>query len=281
MARCRHCGEGAGFLRSVHKECARAHRQARSTIAGWAATAALDPAFDGESLEKELLVIRSEGRIGTDDLRAALVSGVGAAVESALDEDLLSPEEEKAIMSFRDHFALGDEPSMRRVQTLVTQGVVLRHVYEGTVPQVDFTVNGFERLPFNLQKSEQLVWLTTNVSYHKMKTRREYRGSSTGMSVRVARGVYLRQSAFRGHPVEITETVKADTGLLGLTTKHIYFHGQQERFRVRYDKIVSFEPYENGLGYMRDLARAKPETLETPRSDGWFLYNLVTNLAQL
>ena len=69
--------------------------------------------------------------------------------------------------------------------------------------------------------------------------------------------------------------------ILAITTKHIYFHGQQERFRVRYDKIVSFEPYENGLGYMRDLARAKPETFETPGNDGWFLYNLVTNLAQL
>ncbi len=281
MARCRFCGEGAGFLRSFHKDCSRAHRQARSSIVSRAAAGALAPALDGDALERELFDLCSEGRVGKNDFREALVSGFEVAVEKALDDELLSHEEEAAMTRFQDRFGLAGDPSMHKAQTRITQGTVLRQVCEGSVPEVNFSLNGSSHVPFNLQKSEQLVWLMANVDYYQMKTRREFRGSSTGMSVRIAKGVYLRQSAFRGHPVEITETVKADTGLLGLTTKHIYFHGQQERFRVRYDKIVSFEPYENGLGYMRDLARAKPETFETPGNDGWFLYNLVTNLAQL
>ena len=280
MARCRHCGEGAGFLRSVHKDCARSYRQAHGAIASRAAVAALAPSLDGRELEKELLTLRAEGRLGENDFRMALVEGFETAVERALDDELLSRDEEAAITRYQDHFGLSADPSMRIAQARVTQGVVLRQVREGTVPEVNFSLGGSGHLPFNFQKSEQLVWLMANVDYHQMKTRREFRGGSTGVSVRVAKGVYLRQSAFRGHPVEVTETVK-DTGLLGLTTKHVYFHGEQERFRVRYDKIVSFEPYENGLGFMRDLARAKPETFKTAGDDGWFLYNLVTNLAQL
>ena len=46
--------------------------------------------------------------------------------------------------------------------------------------------------------------------------------------------------------------------MLGLTTRQIYFAGARKKFRVRYDKIVSFEPYEDSFGVMRDTQTAKP-----------------------
>ena len=45
------------------------------------------------------------------------------------------------------------------------------------------------------------------------------------------------------------------------------------------DGIVAFEPYEDGFGIMRDAQTAKPQTFVT--GDGWFVYNLATNLAQM
>ena len=47
----------------------------------------------------------------------------------------------------------------------------------------------------------------------------------------------------------------------------------------RYDQIVSSEPYEDGFGIMRDTQTAKPQTFIT--GDGWFVYNLAVNLAQM
>ena len=67
--------------------------------------------------------------------------------------------------------------------------------------------------------------------------------------------------------------------MLGLTTKQIYFSGSRKRFRVRYDRIVTFDPYDDGSGIMRDAQTAKPQTFRT--GDGWFAYNLATNLAQM
>ena len=67
--------------------------------------------------------------------------------------------------------------------------------------------------------------------------------------------------------------------MLGLTAKHIYFAGSRKRFRVRYDKIVSFDPYEDGFGNLRGAQMAKPQTFRT--GDGWFAYNLAANLAHL
>ena len=58
----------------------------------------------------------------------------------------------------------------------------------------------------------------------------------------------------------------------------VYFAGPKKKFRVRYDRIVSFEPYDDGFGIMRDAQTAKPQMFRT--GDGWFPYNLATNLAQ-
>ena len=124
------------------------------------------------------------------------------------------------------------------------------------------------RVPFNLIKSETLVWVIDSADYLETLVRRERRGTSHGISVRVVRGLYYSPRQFRSRPIEWEETVHQDTGLLGLTTKHIYFAGNRKKFRVRYDRIVSFDPYDDGFGIMRDAQTAKPQTFRT--GDGWF-----------
>ena len=64
-----------------------------------------------------------------------------------------------------------------------------------------------------------------------------------------------------GRPIEWEETIHAYTGLLGLITKHLYYAGSREKFRVRYDRIVSFDPYDDGFGIMRDAKTANPQAL--------------------
>ena len=128
-------------------------------------------------------------------------------------------------------------------------------------------------------KSETLIWVIQGVDYLETVVRRERQGSSHGLSIRVARGLYYRPSTFRSRPIEWEETIHADTGLLGFTTKHLYFAGSRKKFRVRYDRIVSFEPYQDGFGIMRDAQTAKPQTFRT--GDGWFPYNLAVNLSQM
>ena len=152
---------------------------------------------------------------------------------------------------------------------------MIRDVIRGVVPQHQ-RVNG--AVPFNLMKSEQLVWVIQGVDYLETVTRRERRGTSHGVSIRVARGLYYSPRQFRSRPTEWEETVHADTGLLGLTTKHIYSAGARKKFRVRYDRIVAFDPHEDGSGIMRDAQTAKPQASRT--GDGWSACNLAANLAQ-
>ncbi len=232
--------------------------------------------FDGNTHRNELAATLEESELSSVEQQLLLAQAWEAAVEGSLEDGILTLDEENALVRYLRHFDLS--------QTLVdTNGAyqnmiksaVIREAAEGLIPE-RLTLKS--RPPFNLMKSEQLVWLIDGVGYYEVKTRRERRGASHGVSIRVAKGLYYSPRTFRSRAVEWEETVHEDTGLLGVTSKHIYFHGSRKRFRIRYDRIVSFEPYEDGIGVMRDAQTAKPQTFRT--GDGWFIYNLVTNLAQ-
>ena len=117
------------------------------------------------------------------------------------------------------------------------------------------------------------------VDYIETVVRRKRRNTSHGLSIRVAKGLYYRPSTFRSRVIEKEETIHQDTGMLGFTTKHIYFACWKKMFRVRYDRIAEHEAFANGFGIMRDAQTAKPQAFKT--GDGWFAYNLAVNLAQM
>ena len=58
----------------------------------------------------------------------------------------------------------------------------------------------------------------------------------------------------------------------------ITFSGTRKKFRVSSDEIMDFDPYDDGFGIMNDTQTANPQVFWT--GDGWFSYNLATNLAQ-
>ena len=208
--------------------------------------------------------------------RAALLQAWEAAVAGSLENGVLSLDEENALVRYMRHFYLSQSDLDRNgAYRNMVKSAIIREAAEGIVPnRLGKTVPH----PFNLTKSEQLVWVVADVDYYEVKTRRQRQGSSHGLSIRVAKGIYYRPSIFQSQTVEWEETVHEDTGLLGVTSKHLYFHGSRCGFRIRYDRIVSFEPFTDGIGVMRDAQTAKPQSFRT--GDGWFIYNLVVNLAQ-
>ena len=209
--------------------------------------------------------------------RSMLVRAWETAVQGALEDGVISLDEEHALLLYLHHFDLSSaDVNVNGAHTTLVKAGAIRELAQGIIPERQ-KLSG--RVPFNLMKSESLVWVFEGVDYIETVTRRETHGSSQGLSIRVMRGVYYRPSSFRSRTVEWDETGRVDTGLLGLTTKHIYFAGSKKRFRVRYDRIVTFEPYEDGVGIMREAQTAKPQTFIT--GDGWFAFNMATNLAQM
>ena len=194
---------------------------------------------DGEARLQDLDGALRQAGFPQDSRHQLLVRAWEAAVERAIEDGVIAPGRGElpgpVPGPLRDPGPRGER---QRAHTSLIQAAVIRDVTQVIVPQRQ-NIQG--QVPFNLMKSEQLVWVIQGVDYLETVVRRERRGSSQGLSIRVARGLYYRPSTFRSRPMEWEETVHAGTGMLGLTTKHIYFAGSRKRFRVWYDRIISLE----------------------------------------
>ena len=275
MGKCIYCGKDAGFLRSSHKECREKHETGKTEILRLASSAAsgdLDLRSAGDSIRE----VASASYVDSGLLKSLLIRAFEDALNRALDDDILTREEEESLSAYMDHFELDQQDlDVNGAYTRLVKAGVLRDILEGRIPE-RVKVQG--TLPFNLQKSEKLVWVFQDVPYFEIRTRTAYRGGYKGVSIRVAKGVYYRVGGFRGNPVVTTQMVLI-AGILGVTNKHVYFTGSAKSFRIRYDRIVSFSPFSDGIAIQRDAARAKPQVFKT--GDGWFTYNLLVNLANL
>ena len=243
-----------------------------------AANAAIEGAAASCGLEEELTAMATFSRIPTSDVRSILVRGWVSAAGSVLDDHIISRDEEDALTGYIGAFDISSDEvrsveGAAKVVNRLHYSRVIRELKEGKLPETSA-----DELPFNFMKSEALVWVFHNVQYLEDKIRRERVGGSTGGTVRVAKGVYIRNSSFSSRTVETEVTEHIDTGTLALTTKHMYFSGARKKFRVRFDRIVSFDSFSNGIGITRDVQNARMQTFVV--DDAWFVCNLTSMLAE-
>lgn len=276
MADCDLCGKKAGLFRRRHEECLKIHERGAAEIIEIIAQAATS-AGPMESLLSRVEGVASKSYIASRNLPELMVKGWESAVDRALDDDLLTTEEEVSLGRLAEVVGLSRELlDASGARTKLVKACVIRELLADKLPH-RVKISG--TLPFNLQKTEDIVWLFNDVSYYEERTTTTYSGGYQGISLRVAKGVYYRTGGFRGHPTPVTKTVQVDNGVLAATGRHLYFAGKSKSFRVPYSKIVTFTPYQDGIGIHRDAMTAKPQLLIT--GDGWFTFNLVTNLARI
>jgi hypothetical protein len=275
MANCKFCGKPAGFLRTKHLECAQRHENGIKQI-----TSSILQALSASSSSDLLQGLGDVARscyVSDNEMQSILIREWTRAVDRILEDGVLDESEEKHLLELKDRFSLPESDlDQNGALTKIAKAGAIRDVLNGIVPR-RMRVDG--NLPINLQAGEKVVWVFPDSKYLEDKSRRQYVGGSHGVSVRIMKGVYYRVGAFKGHPTESTERVLVDTGIVAITNKHIYFAGPVKALRVPYAKIVSFEPFTNGVGIIRDASSAKPQIFVT--GDGWFTYNLVANLAHL
>lgn len=224
-----------------------------------------------------------------DEVESAVQSGVLPAsertrflvkvwsdtVELFLEDGLLTADEENRLNKLMSAWLL----SSRDLESSgafwrVGKASVLRHVMEGN-PVLTRNTDA----PVNLARDEGVAWVFKDVEYLEDVTKRETVGGSQGVSIRVMTGLYYRVGAFKAKPVYTTSRTSIDKGILVVTDRNLFFVGSKTSKKIPYSKIVSFEQFSNGIGLMRDAASAKPQIFVV--DDGWFAYNLITNLARI
>ncbi len=276
--RCRFCREPAGFLQSVHDECEDRNGAAPERVI----ELLRDAATGGQSWEEvrpQVEAVMEWGFLPSRGLPSLIGKGLRAAEQVVLDDHLLDENEERNMNRFLDSLeAAGqDGASEPEVRDRLRNAKVVRLVMDGENPMV--SLGRTVRARLNFMKSESPVWEFDDVAYEVSRTRTRYVGGSRGASFRVAKGVYVRTGSFRGSRITEEEREIVDTGSLVVTTKHVYFSGSERRFRVRHDRVVSYEPLADGFELTRDRVNARPERFHT--GDGWFVLNLLMHAQDL
>ena len=143
---------------------------------------------------------------------------------------------------------------------------------------------------FQLQFREIPVFGIANVLVREERSTRSYIGGHSGMSIRIASGLYYHLGGIRGHAAGSTSLQEVDYGDFLMTTQAIYFGGTERgiNFRPPYNQIIRFQPYSDAVGICRNDAREQifaPQRATTNsatralQESGWFLFNILQALA--
>ncbi|MGL5980127.1 MAG: hypothetical protein ACRCZY_04470 [Phocaeicola sp.] len=277
MGKCKYCGIDAGFFKSKHNECEAAYLLASTKLTNML-LAAFKNFTDFYTIDTQIKNTIKENSIAEESLQNIYVQALDQAILHYLDDGLISVDESRTVARFQQYTGLPQQVlNVNRSLEKVVQAGILQQVLNGIIPTPAITIQG--GIPFLLQKNEKIIWIFRNVAYYQQKTRREMRGRTQGMSFRVMKGVYYRVGGFKGTPIETTHNEYIDTGVVGLTDKHLYFSSPKKSFKLPYNKIIDIQSYSDGIGLQKEGATSQPLTLKGV--DSWFVYNLITNIIQL
>ena len=202
------------------------------------------------------------------------------ALLSALDEYNLMSEMPREVENYIDSLAakmqISENTLAGKKQYIeFMKSLTVQDVLHGITPhRASLTSN-----PLNFQKGEALIWPFIGVVLYEEVVSRQSYGASRGISVRIARGIYYRVGAFKGEPLITTNLKPKYTGSLVITNKNIYFYSSQKSMRMPYNKIISFVPFEDGIGVQLDKMNAK--TVYIKGLDGRFAFNIVSNIQNI
>lgn len=128
------------------------------------------------------------------------------------------------------------------------QELVLADLAQGSPPH-RYQLEGF--LP---KKGESVIWAFLGVKHYQKGTHSEWVGQSSGASVRLFKGFWVRSGASRGHKVSHSEMDYQGVGTLVLTTIGLCFIGASST-RIPLSHILAFQSYADGIGFDTDYAR--------------------------
>lgn len=199
-------------------------------------------------------------------------------VKKGTEDGIITNESETGIKNFIEHFGIPVEKFEKHDWYSQYQKLlVIKDLLNGQIPQrCEVATEGFF---LNLAKNEQLIWRFDNVTFLEEVQKTHYEGGSSSISIRIAKGVYYRTGAVKGRPVTTTSMQEKAVGTLFVATKHLYFYSTNKTIKIPFAKVIAFTPYSDGLGVQKDTATAKPQAFQG--LDGWFIYNLVTNIINL
>jgi hypothetical protein len=100
-----------------------------------------------------------------------------------------------------------------------------------------------------LRKGESVHWIEPAKLWEEHVVSRRFEGGSSGVSIRVAKGLSFRVGQSRGHYVADTADVPVSEGNFIITNRRLIFQGQAKSFETKLDKLLEMENHLDGIRY--------------------------------
>ena len=268
---CVYSGEPTSLFSSKHGKCGMAASRVGEIIFEQIARYLEhgDASYIGKN---SISTLATRGRLSDAEIKSAVQQGCECAIRNILSQRIFSRKEEARFSQVISDWNF-QKTGLVRGWPRIIQSLVIRDLLEGKVPGHCETLNP----PVPLGKNEACVWIFSGVDVYERKTRRSYENHHVGLSVPIAKGIYLRDGVYRGHPVDHVCADQLGRGDLMVTTKNVLFliGGQTKKLSVK--KIVSANPHSDGITFQCGGKRAPQYSVR--RLDPWFAYNLIVNLS--
>jgi len=196
----------------------------------------------------------------------------GEMVDEVCDGKLISQDDQNRLNEMIEAFALPiDELDTHGRLTKFLKACVINDLLIGA-PKTRVTVD--DDLPLKLNKGEVLLWIFPDIELYEYVKMRNVVGGSTGVSIRLMKGLYWRVGGFKANPKTWEEVKHTETGLVVITNKCIYFFGGHLNYKIPFTKLAAIKPYADAIEIQRDAASARPQILYG--IDGQFVYHVAT-----
>ena len=120
-----------------------------------------------------------------------------------------------------------------------------------------------EGSPIILKKKEKLYVTLANISLSEPRAVRT--GGYGGPTVRLAKGLSFRLGGFKAESHE--ELRNIDQGTFTLTDKRIVFSGSKKTINVNLNKVISINPYSDGISITREGSSKTQYFLGLPKTE--------------
>jgi hypothetical protein len=248
MKTCAVCGDQLGlWTKLTHSDalvCKKCHEQGRNQLQVLVNSANATQTFKKEFAERWLNQFGDTVRkykIPEDEarpLRQGLLNGIFRQVEAQND---MIETDLKFLADIGQTYALGQTASPELRDTIFRVGMreIIQSWERGEPPTRQ--CGGLI-----LQKGEVCHW-EEGAGLRVQKTKHEYVGGYSSVSVPIVRGVRFKVGGFRGHPVDHTILEDGGTGVLHITNQRVCFTGQLKSVAIPYKKMISVGGFEGGF----------------------------------
>lgn len=273
--KCLYCGESTGFFKTLHEDCKKKQEDAKQLIID-RMVACFQESGDFFDLEPEIRKVANDNYIDDKLLMHISAFVYKQIAEAAIDQNKWSEKVDNSLMDLEVAFNIEyDYLYAWGITEKISKAKIIYGVENGQIPYLenDILVEGIM-----FQKGERPIYCQWGVFLYQQVKSTQYRGTHAGLSFRIAKGMYFKTGGFQGEPVHTTEMKQVAYGNVVITDTNIFFKSPEKSLRISFSKIISLEPYNDGLGVNTDGVREA--SLIIQNVDGWFLYNLIALVAQ-